>query len=136
MPALKAGKRLWHGRISDEQMAIMHNGPGFDWDELVFDPTYKMSHRSYTPPPAAVEAMRTCWEANKDRIMDAWYNDPDDDEGWHRGERPWAWWLFVADRPQPDRTEEPALVRKIERRLELNERRRVAAAAKKKETPK
>lgn len=51
-----------------------------------------------------------------------------------------SWWLFVADRPRPgSRIDEPPLVREIERRLKLKERRRAAAAARKnttKETPK
>jgi hypothetical protein len=118
-------------------MAILHLGLFLDGDECVFDPGYKMPRGSYEPSPAGVENMRVCWEANRNQIMDAWYNDPDDDEGWHQGERPWAWWLFVADRPQPaSRRDEPRLVREIERRLEQNSRRRAAAAAKKKETPK
>jgi hypothetical protein len=137
MPALRAGKRLWTGRVSDEQMAVLHYEPFFDGDELVFEPAGAPKSKSWDLSPAAVEAMRACFEANRERVMEAWFADPNDEEGWHQDERPYAWWLFVADRPRPgSRRDEPQLVREIERRLELNERRRVARQLHKKETPK
>jgi hypothetical protein len=116
-------------------MAVLHDGPFLDGDELVFEPAGAPKSKSWDLSPSAVEAMRVCWEANHERVMAEWFADPNDEEHWHWNERPFAWWLFVADRPRPgSRTDEPPLVREIERRLKLNERRRAAAAAKKKET--
>jgi len=135
MPTLRAGKRRWSGRITKEQMDVLHSGPFLDGDELLFEPPgAPPPPRSWGLSPAALEAARVCWEANKEQILDAWFSDPNDVEGDHWSERPWCWWQFVADRPYPGRQNEPAMVKEIERRLELNERRRAAAAKKKENT--